>query len=281
MGSKERLVLIVLSVALAGGLVALVLTKGREKQAQREAQSREAQQPDRPTLGAPAPEGWDLARIPVAGTPTREEDHDGVIVQVIEPGEGDPLPEGQPVDLQYRIYTLDGVQRMRGTWTRITPGAQGSLPPGIVTGLQGIRMFERRRLLVPADQMQGRALTGRVPPDREGVIDVRPVQVVIEDIVEGSGRAAQLNDRITVHYVGKLPNGVTFDSSVKKGRPATFTIARGRLIQGWVDAIPGMKVGGKRRLWIPSHLAYGPRSAGPKVPPYSDLMFDIELLGIK
>lgn len=98
--------------------------------------------------------------------------------------------------------------------------------------------------------------------------------VRIEDIVEGQGDACPKNATITIHYTGMLLSGKVFDSSLP-GQPVTFPLRR--LIQGWQEGIPGMKVGGKRRLTIPWRMAYGEAGAPPDIPPRADLVFEIEL----
>lgn len=106
--------------------------------------------------------------------------------------------------------------------------------------------------------------------------------LVIEDIVVGNGAEAVAGKRVSVHYTGTLhANGKKFDSSLDRGKPFEFPLGAGRVIKGWDQGVAGMKVGGKRRLTIPSHLAYGPRSVGDGlIPPNSALVFDVELLGV-
>jgi FKBP-type peptidyl-prolyl cis-trans isomerase FkpA len=97
-----------------------------------------------------------------------------------------------------------------------------------------------------------------------------------DDIVEGTGNEAHAHDVVTIHYTGALAsNGEIFDSSHKRGEQAEFPLDQ--LIQGWQEGIPGMKVGGTRRLYIPAEKGYGERGAGETIPPNSDLIFDIEL----
>jgi len=103
--------------------------------------------------------------------------------------------------------------------------------------------------------------------------------LVTEDLGVGTGQAAAATDDVTVHYTGWLAtDGTVFDSSVERGQPATFPISG--VIKGWQEGIPGMKVGGKRRLVIPADLAYGPDGTGG-IPPNSALVFEVELIGIE
>ncbi len=105
--------------------------------------------------------------------------------------------------------------------------------------------------------------------------------LVSTDEVIGTGDVAKEGSTITVKYTGTLSDGTVFDSTDKQGgQPATFTLTKGSLIDGWVQGIPGMKVGGKRKLVIPPSLAYGNRAQG-SIPANSTLTFEIELLGVK
>ena len=88
-----------------------------------------------------------------------------------------------------------------------------------------------------------------------------------------------MGQTVRVHYIGRLENGKEFNNSYTMGQPAEFKL--GQVIEGWNEGLKTMKVGGKRKLWIPSNLAYGPRGRPPQIPPNSNLEFDIELLGIK
>ena len=98
-----------------------------------------------------------------------------------------------------------------------------------------------------------------------------------DDEVVGDGDVVQAGDTVTIQYTGALASdGSVFDSSVGRGEPATFPLDN--LIQGWQEGIPGMKVGGKRRLFIPAAKGYGEAGSGASIPPNSDLIFDIELI---
>ena len=104
--------------------------------------------------------------------------------------------------------------------------------------------------------------------------------VEITDTLIGTGAEATRGKYITVHYVGTLTNGTKFDSSRDRFQPLSFPLGAGEMIQGWEKGIPGMKVGGKRKLVIPPSLGYG-SVARPGIPANSTLIFDVELLSVK
>ncbi len=106
-------------------------------------------------------------------------------------------------------------------------------------------------------------------------------ELKIEDLKVGTGAEAVSGKSITVHYTGTLTDGTKFDSSVDRGEPFTFNLGAGEVIEGWDKGFAGMKVGGKRKLTIPSDMAYGERGAGASIPPNSTLIFDVELLDVK
>ena len=99
------------------------------------------------------------------------------------------------------------------------------------------------------------------------------------DLKVGTGAPAQAGQTVSVHYTGWLESGKKFDSSVDRGQPFSFPLGAGRVIKGWDEGVQGMKVGGKRKLIIPSNLGYGARGAGGVIPPNATLIFEVELLG--
>lgn len=121
--------------------------------------------------------------------------------------------------------------------------------------------------------LKGTKMAGFTPV--EGVNQLQKI-----DLNEGTGEAvpADPSTSVTVHYIGALAkDGTIFDTSYDRGQPATFAL--NGVIPGWTEGIPGMKVGGKRRLLIPAALAYGPQER-PGIPANSDLVFDVELVKI-
>jgi FKBP-type peptidyl-prolyl cis-trans isomerase FklB len=112
---------------------------------------------------------------------------------------------------------------------------------------------------------------------KDGVVTL-PSGLQYQVLSEGSGKTPKATDSVTVNYRGTLIDGKEFDSSHKRGQPATFQV--GNVIRGWTEALQLMKEGSKWQIFIPPQLAYGDRSAGP-VPPNSTLIFEVELISVK
>jgi FKBP-type peptidyl-prolyl cis-trans isomerase FklB len=113
---------------------------------------------------------------------------------------------------------------------------------------------------------------------KEG-IKTLPSGLQYKVLTEGSGKSPKAEDNVTVNYKGTLINGTEFDSSYKRGQPATFQVKG--VIKGWIEALQLMKEGSKWQLFIPPELGYGERGAGPLIPPNSALIFEVELIAIK
>ena len=106
-----------------------------------------------------------------------------------------------------------------------------------------------------------------------------------QDTAVGLGALAAAGKTAVVHYTGWLDEsgkkGKKFDSSIDRGQPFSFKLGAGMVIKGWDEGVAGMKIGGKRTLYIPSELGYGKRGAGGTIPPGANLIFDVELLDVK
>jgi len=124
-----------------------------------------------------------------------------------------------------------------------------------------------------SQKLEGTKLANFTPQDTVA-------ELQISDVTPGTGDEVPAGATITAHYTGALvKDGTIFQSSHDFGRPVTFPLSG--VIAGWTQGVPGMKVGGVRRLVIPAALAYGASSPSPNIPPHSDLVFDIELVAIE
>lgn len=110
-------------------------------------------------------------------------------------------------------------------------------------------------------------------------VKVTPSGLQYEVLDATLGRKPKAADTVRVHYEGTLPDGTVFDSSYKRGEPISFAL--NQVIAGWTEGLQLMSIGSKYKLFIPYHLGYGERGAGATIPPYSALVFTVELLGIE
>lgn len=113
--------------------------------------------------------------------------------------------------------------------------------------------------------------------EKPGVVTL-PSGLQYEVITEGTGVKPTASNKVTCHYHGTLIDGKVFDSSVRRGQPATFPL--NAVIKGWTEGVQLMSVGSKFRFFIPPHLGYGERGAGSDIGPNSTILFEVELLGI-
>jgi peptidylprolyl isomerase len=108
-----------------------------------------------------------------------------------------------------------------------------------------------------------------------------PFELGIEDIVVGDGDEAESGSKVSVHYAGvAFSTGEEFDASWNRGEPFTFKLGKGQVIPGWDAGVLGMRVGGRRKLTIPSAMAYGARGAGGVIEPHEPLVFVVDLLSV-
>ena len=113
--------------------------------------------------------------------------------------------------------------------------------------------------------------------DKEGVVTL-PSGLQYQVLREGNGKQPKATDRVRCHYEGMLIDGTLFDSSIQRGEPAAFGL--NQVIAGWTEGVQLMKEGAKYRFFIPYNLGYGERGAGQQIPPYSALVFDVELIDV-
>ena len=123
--------------------------------------------------------------------------------------------------------------------------------------------------------------TAATPPTPIGKPAKTASGLVYETLKEGTGPAAKVGQTISIHYTGTLADGTKFDSSRDRGEPFSTRIGVGQVIPGWDEGVPGMKVGERRKLTIPSNLGYGERGSPPKIPGGATLIFDVELMGVQ
>ncbi|AFR04837.1 FKBP-type peptidyl-prolyl cis-trans isomerase [Pectobacterium brasiliense] len=177
-------------------------------------------------------------------------------------------------------------------------GLEGLIPEALLAGLRDA--LEGNAPAVPVDVVH-RALreiherADAVRRDRQQVLAVEGQQFLAENaqkegvnstesglqfrvLTQGEGSIPARQDRVRVHYTGRLIDGSVFDSSVQRGQPAEFPVSG--VIPGWIEALTLMPVGSKWELYIPHNLAYGERGAGASIPPFSALIFEVELLEI-
>ncbi|HMI98593.1 MAG TPA: FKBP-type peptidyl-prolyl cis-trans isomerase [Gaiellaceae bacterium] len=108
-----------------------------------------------------------------------------------------------------------------------------------------------------------------------------PFELVVDEITVGEGDEATKGTKVSVHYVGvAFSSGEEFDASWNRGQPFEFKLGAGQVIPGWDAGVAGMKVGGRRRLTIPSAMAYGARGAGGAIKPHEPLVFVVDLLSV-
>ncbi|PWC13849.1 FKBP-type peptidyl-prolyl cis-trans isomerase [Brenneria corticis] len=177
-------------------------------------------------------------------------------------------------------------------------GLEGLIPEALVSGLRDA--LEGNVPAVPVDVVH-RALrevherADAVRRERQQTLAVEGQQFLAENaqkegvsstesglqfrvLTQGDGEIPSRQDRVRVHYTGRLIDGSVFDSSVERGQPAEFPVSG--VIPGWIEALTLMPVGSKWELYIPHNLAYGERGAGASIPPFSALIFEVELLEI-
>ncbi len=218
-------------------------------------------------------------------------------IEELVPGTGDEVEDGWLVAIAYTgwLYDPDAPDHRGREFASATPEAPVSfrlgaaqLIPGIERGVTGMRVGGRRRLVVPPDLAFGAAGTELVPANATLLFEVEVVAGAAapfstEDLRVGEGAEVGPGQTLTVAYTGWLYDltapgnrGPVFDSADAEA-PFTFTLGIGSVIAGWDLGVPGMRVGGLRRIVIPHQLAYG-ASGRPGIPGFATLLFEVELL---
>ena len=119
-------------------------------------------------------------------------------------------------------------------------------------------------------------------PEVDPHLGPEPTDLEVTDLSVGEGAEAKAGSTVSVHYVGIASStGEEFDASYNRGEPLQFRLGVGQVISGWDDGVQGMKVGGRRRLVIPPHQAYGDRGAGGVIEPGATLVFVVDLVGVR
>jgi len=183
--------------------------------------------------------------------------------------------KSQGVDINLDIYASGIRDALGGKESQMTPEEIRAT----ITSLQQRLMAAQQKALKEqaaknlSDSKAFLAENGK----KEG-IKTLPSGLQYKPLTEGSGKTPKPEDTVTVHYKGTLIDGMEFDSSYKRGQPATFQVKG--VIKGWTEALQLMKEGSKWQLFVPPELAYGERGQG-RIPPNSTLIFEVELLTVK
>ncbi len=164
-----------------------------------------------------------------------------------------------------------GILLLGAIWISRNPVAQSVVPPITDT----LTPVTPTPTTPPAS-----AMCANQPAANTSYKDADVKELIKEDVKVGTGLQAVSGKTVVVNYIGRLVNGTQFDASCDRGQPFDFPLGQSRVIQGWDQGVAGMKVGGQRRLIIPSSLGYGEGGQG-SIPPNAALIFDVELLEVK
>jgi FKBP-type peptidyl-prolyl cis-trans isomerase len=161
------------------------------------------------------------------------------------------------------------------------PGFDVSRAPKLESGEGAQALGEQPSAAPSPKQNTVKSGTSSSPPTPIGQPTKTASGLTYETLKEGTGATAKSGQTVTIHYTGTLADGKVFDSSRKENKPFVTPIGFGKVIPGWDEGVPGMKVGERRKLTIPPELAYGERGSPPDIPPGATLTFDVELLDVK
>lgn len=188
---------------------------------------------------------------------------------------------GLQVGQQLNESGLEGLQP-EALLAGLRDAMEGNAPAVPVEAVhRALREIHERADAVRREQQKGLAEAGQKFLEENAKNDditVTESGLQFKVLEKGEGTIPARQDQVRVHYTGRLVDGTVFDSSVERGQPAEFPV--NGVIPGWIEALTMMPVGSKWQLYIPHNLAYGERGAGAAIPPYSALVFDVELLEI-
>lgn len=188
---------------------------------------------------------------------------------------------GLQVGQQLNESGLEGLQP-EALLVGLRDAMEGNAPAVPVEAVhRALREIHERADAVRREQQKGLAEAGQKFLEENAKNDdvtVTESGLQFKVLEKGEGTIPARQDQVRVHYTGRLVDGTVFDSSVERGQPAEFPV--NGVIPGWIEALTMMPVGSKWQLYIPHNLAYGERGAGASIPPYSALVFDVELLEI-
>ncbi|NNE68922.1 MAG: FKBP-type peptidyl-prolyl cis-trans isomerase [Rhodothermales bacterium] len=230
----------------------------------------------------------------LAGCDSGSGDPEGMLeVTDIAPGDGTLVQLGQTLKVQYTGSLEDGTvfdstDERGGSWYFTM--VEGQVIEGWLDGMVGMEVGGTRRLVIPphlAFGRQGRCLSDGscpVPPNAtviyEITVDALVDDVIIDEVVEGVGVSAEAGTLVAVSYTGTFVDGQIFDSTEFSGQPFVFRLGVGQVILGWDRGLIGMKEGAVRNLVVPPHLAYGSTGVSGSIPPYTTLLFRVEMIRI-
>lgn len=231
----------------------------------------------------------------------------GLKYKIIQHGKGAQAKAGDKVSVHYVGTLTDGTKfdssRDRGKPFSFNLGA-GQVIKGWDEGIALLHVGDKAILTIPPDLGYGAQAAGSIPANSTLIFEVelmeikekitaKPYDVTGKDtidlqdglkmimIVKGTGPKPEVGKTVSVHYTGYLTDGTKFDSSVERGEPIDFPLGQGRVIKGWDLGIAALNVGSKARLIIPYQLGYGENGYPPTIPAKANLVFDVELVGIK
>ena len=184
--------------------------------------------------------------------------------------------KAQGVEIDPEIVARGFRDQHAGSATQLSAQEMGEILTRAQQQMQA-RQAEQQKIMGDKNRLEGAAFLEKNKA-RAGVVTL-PSGLQYEVITAGTGPSPKSTDTVTTHYRGTLINGTEFDSSYKRGEPASFPVTG--VIRGWTEALQLMKVGAKWRLFIHAELAYGDRQRGQHITPNSVLVFEIELLAIK